>query len=176
MQDATLGGCSRLPFPLWQPDRCTGPSASPLLPCARAPHAHTACWAQRALRAGEARLGSRDAALIFAELRPGGAGGRACRRGTPTTALPAPVWGGRSSPRSARWGIRAGSGGHAPRASGPALGFGRRASEAKAAAFPGLAPPLGPVGIFSPESPERPEGTGCRVQLMEAKGPHAFCG
>lgn len=72
MQDATLGGCSRLPFPLWQPDRCTGPSASPLLPCARAPHAHTACWAQRALRAGEARLGSRDAALIFAELRPGG--------------------------------------------------------------------------------------------------------
>lgn len=59
--------------------------------------------------------------------------------------------------------------GNVPQASEPMLGFGQGVSEAKAAVFPGLTPALGPVGIFS-------LGRGRRVQLMEAKGPHAFCG
>lgn len=42
--------------------------------------------------------------------------------------------------------------------------------------FQGSRLPLGPVGIFSPKSPERPEGRECCAQLMEAKGPQAFCG
>lgn len=175
MQDATLGGCSRLPFPLWQPDHCTGPSASPLLLCARAPHAHTACWAQRALRAGEARLGSRDSALIFAELRPGG--GRARLPQGNTHHGPAgPCLGWEVLTPFCQVGNQLGAAVTRPGPQGQRwdLDGGRR--RPKLPLFQGSRPPLGPVGIFSPESPERPEGTGCRVQLMEAKGPHAFCG
>ena len=115
-----LGPSGCLPFSLRQPDYCTRPNTSVLLPRTHARHSHAVCWVQRALWAGEDGESGFGAVVM-------------CPRPQPSP------------------------------------GFGQGVSEAKAAIFPGLTPALGPVGIFSP-------GRGRRVQLMEAKGPHAFCG